>query len=231
MTPEQLLALARASKATVYVNRHYPLRPVVSFSHQAWLDFCNKVDQSAAKSQSLVTAVVDKPVAEVIISHVRPGLDGCCTAEVAGFERLPVGAELFIHPAKPSKSEPDWKQRLGNLLAMIHGDGGHYIDEHGWEKAQADAEEKIAKVMTDSAQSKPVAYRHLHEDGWEYYDAPTGSDCGGCQALYTRPQPRQPLTDEQITAATGANPGTPLWLVAVSFARAIERAHGIGGEA
>lgn len=36
---------------------------------------------------------------------------------------------------------------------------------------------------------EPVAYRHLHEDGWEYYDAPTGSDCSSCKALFTTPQP------------------------------------------
>ena len=37
----------------------------------------------------------------------------------------------------------------------------------------------------------------------------------------------EPLTDEQIAAATGARPGTPTWLVAVAFARAIEAAHNI----
>lgn len=36
-------------------------------------------------------------------------------------------------------------------------------------------------------QAEPVAYRHLHEDGWEYHDAPTGEDCAECQALYTDP--------------------------------------------
>lgn len=40
------------------------------------------------------------PVAEVIVSHVRPGLDGRCTAEIASHERLPVGAELFLHPLR-----------------------------------------------------------------------------------------------------------------------------------
>ena len=33
--------------------------------------------------------------------------------------------------------------------------------------------------------NKPVAYRHLHEDGWEYYDAPTSEDCKDCIPLYT----------------------------------------------
>ena len=44
----------------------------------------------------------------------------------------------------------------------------------------------------------------------------------------TNQHPRlEPLTDEQIAAATGARPGTPMWLVAVAFTRAIEHAHGI----
>lgn len=55
--------------------------------------------------------------------------------------------------------------------------------------------------------------------------------------LYTHPQPkREPLTDEQImelfrgvwTDGTQAGPVTPM---AIRVARAIERAHGIGGEA
>lgn len=37
------------------------------------------------------------------------------------------------------------EQRLGNLLARIHRDGGHYITEHGWAKAEADADAKIVQ--------------------------------------------------------------------------------------
>jgi hypothetical protein len=49
-------------------------------------------------------------------------------------------------------------------------------------------------LMYESAQSvacEPVAYRHFHgeeNEGWEYYDAPTGDDCEGCEPLYTTPQ-------------------------------------------
>ena len=46
------------------------------------------------------------------------------------------------------QQEQEWKRHLGNLLAVIHRDGGHYIEEHGWEKAQADAEERVVRVMT-----------------------------------------------------------------------------------
>ena len=42
--------------------------------------------------------VEQEPVAEVIVSHTRAGLNGQYTAEIESRERLPVGAELFIRP-------------------------------------------------------------------------------------------------------------------------------------
>lgn len=50
------------------------------------------------RPQNLCCKSSQEPVAEVIESHVRPGLNGQYTAEVASPERLSVGAELFIHP-------------------------------------------------------------------------------------------------------------------------------------
>ncbi len=44
------------SQASVYTNRHYPLRPVVSFGHEAWFEFCNKAANAAAEPQSVVTS-------------------------------------------------------------------------------------------------------------------------------------------------------------------------------
>jgi hypothetical protein len=41
---------------------------------------------------------------------------------------------------------------------------------------------------------------------------------------------RQPLTDEEIERATGSDRNKPLWIAIESVARAIERAHGIGGK-
>ena len=55
LSPEQYLALARRSGATVYTNRHYPLRPVVAFSHAAWLTFCALLEKPALDTQSAVT--------------------------------------------------------------------------------------------------------------------------------------------------------------------------------
>ena len=54
---------------------------------------------------------------------------------------------------------------LGNLLAVIHRDGGHYQAEHGTEKAVADAMEAISHERTerDALAEDAERYRWLHE--------------------------------------------------------------------
>lgn len=95
-----------------------------------------------------------------------------------------------------------------------------------------DVSRAIAALRTALAESEqePVAwkdttYGNLHHQNF-----------GGCIPLYTHPPQRKPLTDEEIrdTAKQYAlglafpydGPTTP-----ELFARAIERAHGIGGDA
>lgn len=59
----------------------------------------------------------EKPIAEVIVSHVRSGLDGRYTAEVAGYERLSVGAELFVRPQPPALEQPqNHVPDVGNMV-------------------------------------------------------------------------------------------------------------------
>ena len=62
------------------------------------------------------------------------------------------------HPLKriaeivdPIAAERDQaRTELGNLLAVIHRDGGHYQSEHGTEKASKDAQEIVVKWLRDS---------------------------------------------------------------------------------
>ena len=84
--------------------------------------------------------VEQEPVAEVIESHVRAGLDGLFTAEVASRERLSVGAELFIHPQPPRQPltldqildaiRPAWSyptctlEHVVRAIERAHGIGG-----------------------------------------------------------------------------------------------------------
>jgi hypothetical protein len=48
--------------------------------------------------------------------------------------------------------------------------------------------------------------------------------------LYTAPPQRQPLTEEEIEQATGCDRNKPLWIAIENAARAVERAHAIGGK-
>jgi hypothetical protein len=56
----------------------------------------------------------------------------------------------------------------------------------GWHDGiKIDASDVMLLIsVANMLEQQPVAYRHFHEDGWEYYDAPTGEDCEGCQPLY-----------------------------------------------
>ena len=45
-----------------------------------------------------------------------------------------------------STEEPRMRELLGNLLAVIHRDGGHYVEEHGWEQACAEAERRVLRL-------------------------------------------------------------------------------------
>ena len=64
------------------------------------------------------------------------------------------------------------RAHLGNLLAVLHGDGGHYLDEHGMDKAVADAltryysnvmaaDSKITALQEALAKSQCDAGRYL----------------------------------------------------------------------
>ena len=161
-------------------------------------------------------------------------------------------ATLWGYVKEQPQQEQEWKRRLGNLLAVIHGDGGHYIDAHGWDKAQADAEEKVARVMTGLPQSASVVWpRNAREvraflsghvaaeryarDDHQPDDSDTytlsAHDLLGAIDWWTDfdQRPHQPLTNQQIlhivqTAQVGDHGKGH------TIARAIEAAHGIGGE-
>ena len=58
------------------------------------------------------------------------------------------------------------------------------------EQTMREYQELAAKRMEEIAKYRDapvVAYRHLMEDGWEYFDAPTGDDCPKCVPLIVKP--------------------------------------------
>ena len=56
------------------------------------------------------------------------------------------------------------------------------------ELAALKAENERLNAEIDKYHDAPVvAYRHLMEGGWEYFDAPTGDDCPKCVPLIVKP--------------------------------------------
>ena len=171
--------------------------------------------QPPTTEQSSVVELQGKhqPVAEVIESHVRAGLDGRFTAEVAGLERLSVGAELFTHPQNlRCKSTQD---RLATLWGYVQ------------------AEPPKVEQETSPTAGMNIAQRILHVGGRN--NAAGYVEFGSIQAvealvrqvLRDLPQKqREPLTREKIRAIQHELSDT----VGCSYetmARAIERDHGI----
>jgi hypothetical protein len=56
--------------------------------------------------------------------------------------------EAAAEPAQPvpPRAHDDTVDLLQNLLAVIHRDGGHYVTEHGIEKAAEDAEKIVVSM-------------------------------------------------------------------------------------
>jgi hypothetical protein len=80
-----------------------------------------------------------------------------------GFAKLPQEqstADLLNEAARQLKAS---EQRLGDLLAVIHRDGGHYIAEHGMEKAVAVAMQLSSARITD-AEGRQEAERRVVRD-------------------------------------------------------------------
>ena len=103
---------------------------------------------------------------EVRIFTARVGLPG----EEADHERAKIeawcqehfGVKLAVTATKDFGMVELWDDRakqvemntgesydfhLGNLLARIHRDGGHYTEEHGLDKSAKDAEKKVLKLQ------------------------------------------------------------------------------------
>ena len=65
----------------------------------------------------------------------------------------------------------------GNLLAVLHGDGGHHIDRVGWEQACLDGRSVYHKLLR--ARAVVDAARALRDSG---YDGPWIGEV--CEPLY-----------------------------------------------
>lgn len=63
----------------------------------------------------------------------------------SGLAEAALAAQDKVYALQSDKVDPC----VGNLLAVIHGDGGHYLAEHGLEKACKDAEYAITMLRAN----------------------------------------------------------------------------------
>lgn len=84
---------------------------------------------------------------------------GCTLAEIVAdsvASAAPV-AQQGAEPRDPHRGSSSYEaSMLRNLLARIHGDGGHYVEQHGLDKALSDADEMVAEWRAAHAQ-QPAA--------------------------------------------------------------------------
>jgi len=58
------------------------------------------------------------------------------------------------------------RRELGEILAVIHRDGGHYTDKHGISKSVADAHATWADVVRERDEARELADQWRKESNW-----------------------------------------------------------------
>jgi len=113
---------------------------------------------------------------EVAVARVQRGGDGQLYAMLlpGADTKVREGMVLAIAHLLPN-GECGEVNHIGELLAVIHGDGGHYQAEHGVQKAAKDALQKVIEMMTKIATNSPVQVAQVNADGLiDAYDEATG---------------------------------------------------------
>jgi hypothetical protein len=132
----------------------------------------------------------------------------------------------------------DLKQAAQQALDALKAMQSYAADER---KGLRICDESITALEAAlAAQPEPVAWATMPDaEDWIFIsggDNPNGKLTGKWLPLYTATPQRQPLTDEQLREALRQCPHDTVanlrsrWLDAKYFARAIEAAHGIGGD-
>lgn len=113
----------------------------------------------------------------------EPGVmsDGTTPEEalINGLDALKCALEaLETWRGRPDIKEP--RRLLGELLAVIHRDGGHYQGRHGTKKAVEDAQHAVIALRAENAHldiytCHKCAARQECEFAWDHYN--TGGDC------------------------------------------------------
>jgi len=102
-----------------------------------------------------------------------------------------------------------------------------YVIDH-WKRFEKFAELIAADTLAQPEQ-EPVAWLSIDSIGERYLCFSKPNDNDEVHALYTAPPQRKPLTEDEIDGIAINYDGLPNSFL--ELARAIEKAHGIGGEA
>lgn len=93
--------------------------------------------------------------------------------------------EFVLSELQRLEYDADCKGYVANLLAVIHHDGGHYLDQHGWKKATDDAIAEVVKYLPQLSTAK-IKCRHCGravEEARRCYAVPV------CYACLPPPRP------------------------------------------
>jgi hypothetical protein len=164
-------------------------------------------------------------------------------AELAQQEREPMKLTVEVHGhggagnVGAHSTDPHPQQEQTKPAAWIDGSGHprhiSYV-QSATERRLYGPLRPLYEVAPKQEQGEPVAT--LHDDGcftWKNDEFRRKYDrhrAGWRMDVYASPPPRKPLTDEQIDRIAGYGKIKATDNVHRTFARAIERAHGIGGE-
>ena len=141
-------------------------------------------------------------------------IDEAMPFPVAKFAQAALSQALSNSAEQSTQQEPD--QRLVTLLCRIHRDGGHYLAEHGLDKAVADADIKVAELNAMSDTNPQASVKRP----WQQIECPV------CGELARAEPPRKPwvgLTDDEIGRCLDAADGSMGRLIAAIEAKLKEK--------
>jgi len=104
-------------------------------------------------------AILERAIEALELEATTPGLD--TTNEAIAALRAALAAEPAQSVAQANNEY--LRAHLVNLLARIHRDGGHYLEEHGLEKAVADADQKVAVLNSELPAPVPLNPKEIKD--------------------------------------------------------------------
>ena len=126
--------------------------------------YCQKCDHLRVENGLLKAdlAVANKQIGWLKEDKIR--LNKSIRIRDNGFDALIDINEKELAAAKAQN------QSFGNVLAVIHRDGGHYITKHGHEKASEDAIKIVLDLRKENDRLKEFARPVIRQECWSIFE-------------------------------------------------------------